>query len=587
MAGGKTKNKEAEVELKTKKKPMTKKATVSVEKQEKFKNSELTETNLLKVLLDESYLAQADYDLASAYLKEKRGSLADFLLSSGILNRDLLGQAQAEHYGIPYADLNSTKPTVEQVKKIPQDLAFKNLLVLYKEDATSAIVTTSKPWDTSWQAQIKSLFAKKKVTVAFSLKEDIEAVLTAYRQELDTEFSKIIGAGNRIAPEIVETIFKDAILNRCSDIHFEPMVDDVVVRFRLDGVMQSVGRLPRATYINVINRIKVLSNLRIDEHNAAQDGAIRFESDETGADMRVSIVPTMEGEKIVIRLLSRYVSGFSLSDLGLSEAQKNIVTAPSEKPFGMMLVVGPTGSGKTTTLYALLKMVNSPRVNITTIEDPVEYRIAGVNQIQVNAATNLTFAKGLRSIVRQDPDVILVGEIRDQETAEIAVNASLTGHLLLSTFHANDAASAIPRLLDMGVEPFLVASTLELLIAQRLTRKICEMCRVGEDVTKKEIEEKYGRVANFITESKLTLYHGRGCEMCNHTGYHGRTAIFEMIEITPEMEDLIMKNPSSKDIWTLARRQGAKSLFEDGLYKVKAGQTTIEEVLRVAEPPIL
>ena len=587
MAGGKTKNKEAEVELKTKKKPMTKKATVSVEKQEKFKNSELTETNLLKVLLDESYLAQADYDLASAYLKEKRGSLADFLLSSGILNRDLLGQAQAEHYGIPYADLNSTKPTVEQVKKIPQDLAFKNLLVLYKEDATSAIVTTSKPWDTSWQAQIKSLFAKKKVTVAFSLKEDIEAVLTAYRQELDTEFSKIIGAGNRIAPEIVETIFKDAILNRCSDIHFEPMVDDVVVRFRLDGVMQSVGRLPRATYINVINRIKVLSNLRIDEHNAAQDGAIRFESDETGADMRVSIVPTMEGEKIVIRLLSRYVSGFSLSDLGLSEAQKNIVTVCSEKPFGMMLVVGPTGSGKTTTLYALLKMVNSPRVNITTIEDPVEYRIAGVNQIQVNAATNLTFAKGLRSIVRQDPDVILVGEIRDQETAEIAVNASLTGHLLLSTFHANDAASAIPRLLDMGVEPFLVASTLELLIAQRLTRKICEMCRVGEDVTKKEIEEKYGRVANFITESKLTLYHGRGCEMCNHTGYHGRTAIFEMIEITPEMEDLIMKNPSSKDIWTLARRQGAKSLFEDGLYKVKAGQTTIEEVLRVAEPPIL
>jgi type II secretory ATPase GspE/PulE/Tfp pilus assembly ATPase PilB-like protein len=232
-------------------------------------------------------------------------------------------------------------------------------------------------------------------------------------------------------------------------------------------------------------------------------------------------------------------------------------------------------------------MVNSPRVNITTIEDPVEYRIAGVNQIQVNSATNLTFAKGLRSIVRQDPDVILVGEIRDQETAEIAVNASLTGHLLLSTFHANDAASAIPRLLDLGVEPFLVASTLELLIAQRLTRKICEMCRVGEDVTKKDIEEKYGRVAEFITESKLTLYRGRGCEMCNHTGYHGRTAIFEMIEITPEMEDLIMKNPSSKEIWSLARSQGAKTLFEDGLYKVKAGQTTIEEVLRVAEPPIL
>ncbi len=586
MLGGKTKTKKNDVAVNPKK--------LGIKKGDKLEKTEassktlpLDDVALLKVLFDESYIAESDYAKASAYLKEKRGTLADFLLSSGILNRDLLGQAQAEYYGLMYADLNSTKPTVEQVKKIPQDLALNNLVVLYKEDETSVIITTSKPWVLDWQIKIKPLFPKKKIVVAFSLKEDIESVLTAYRQELDTEFSKIITTGNKIAPEIVETIFKDAILNRCSDIHFEPMVDDVVVRFRLDGVMQSVGRLPKVTYANVINRIKVLSNLRIDEHSAAQDGAIRFESAETGADMRVSIVPTMEGEKIVIRLLSRYVSGFSLSDLGLSEAQKNIVTQTAEKPFGMMLVVGPTGSGKTTTLYSLLKMVNSPRVNITTIEDPVEYRIAGVNQIQVNSATNLTFAKGLRSIVRQDPDVILVGEIRDQETAEIAVNASLTGHLLLSTFHANDAASAIPRLLDMGVEPFLVASTLELLIAQRLTRKICEMCRVGEDVTKKDIEEKYGRVAEFITESKLTLYRGRGCEMCNHTGYHGRTAIFEMIEITPEMEDLIMKNPSSKEIWSLARSQGAKTLFEDGLYKVKAGQTTIEEVLRVAEPPIL
>ncbi|MDO8571609.1 MAG: GspE/PulE family protein, partial [bacterium] len=255
---------------------------------------------------------------------------------------------------------------------------------------------------------------------------------------------------------------------------------------------------------------------------------------------------------------------------------QTMLVEASEKPFGMILVVGPTGSGKTTTLYSLLKTMNQPDINITTIEDPVEYKIAGVNHIQVNMATNLTFAKGLRSIVRQDPDVIFLGEIRDNESAEIAVNAALTGHLLLSTFHANDAATAIPRLLDMGIERFLLASTLQLVIAQTLVRKICESCKVSYQVTDKDVK-------TLVKET--TLYHGTGCAACTNTGYKGRTALFEFIKNTPSMQELILKNPSTKDVWELARKEGALGTFEDGIEKVKAGVTTIDEVLRVAAPP--
>lgn len=252
----------------------------------------------------------------------------------------------------------------------------------------------------------------------------------------------------------------------------------------------------------------------------------------------------------------------------------------------MILVAGPTGSGKTTTLYGLLKLVNSPDVNITTIEDPVEYKVLGVNQIQINPQTNLTFAKGLRSIVRQDPDIILVGEIRDNETAEIAVNAALTGHLLYSTFHANDAATAIPRLLDMGIEPFLLASTLEVIVAQRLVRKICDHCKhsvtkSAGDFTTPQLKSSL----SYFEGKSITLYEGKKCEMCGHTGYKGRTAIFEFIQITPEMQNLILRSPSTQEIWQLARKEGSKTLFEDGIEKVKAGVTTLEELLRVAEPP--
>lgn len=324
--------------------------------------------------------------------------------------------------------------------------------------------------------------------------------------------------------------------------------------------------------------------MRIDEHFAAQDGSMRFEKGETVFDLRTSIVPTVEGEKIVLRILAAYVQGFGLSNLGMSEAHQRILAEVAQKPFGMILVTGPTGSGKTTTLYAVLKLLHHPDVNITTIEDPVEYKVIGINQIQVNPQTNLTFAKGLRSIVRQDPDIILVGEIRDEETAEIAVNAALTGHLLLSTFHANDAATAIPRLLDMKVEPFLLASTIEVIIAQRLVRKICITCRYSISSTSKKIGEAFPGAKDFFQEKKITLYAGKGCDACGHTGYQGRAAIFEFIRVTPDLQDLILNNPSTKEIWKLAKAQGSKTVFEDGIEKVRNGTTTLEELVRVAPP---
>lgn len=427
-------------------------------------------------------------------------------------------------------------------------------------------------------------FPDMKVKFAFALPEDIRSLFIHYRKGLNTRFEEIVKQGGRVAPEIITALVDDAVALHASDIHFEPQETEVVVRFRIDGVLREAGRFSKEVYENVLNRLKVQAQLRIDEHFAAQDGAMRFRSDNGSVDMRISIVPTLNGEKAVIRLLSEYVKNFTFGDLGMSDNNAELFTGAAKKPFGMILVTGPTGSGKSSTLYALLKMLNTSEVNITTIEDPVEYRIQGINQIQVNTATDLTFAKGLRTIVRQDPDIILLGEIRDIETAEIAVNAALTGHLLFSTFHANDAPTAIPRILDMGIEPFLLSSTLELIVSQRLVRTICDNCRISKKKKLSEIEKVFPAAKAYFDKEE-TLYEGKGCESCNGSGFKGRTAIFEYIVITPEMENLILTHPSTQEIWELARKQGSHSLFEDGIEKVKQGVTTIEELLRVAAPP--
>lgn len=527
----------------------------------------IEEKKIKEILLKGNYVSKDDLARAEKFTKKSQTSIVDYFLSEQILSKDLFGQAMAESFRVPYSDLNSKQPSKDQVLRIPEGIARKYHIVLFGEDDNRFVVTTDNPEQKGLLSAMRAIFKGKKIIITYSLTEDIEIIFINYRKNLATRFDKIIKEEGRVAPQILDEIIADALVFNASDIHIEPRAEEVLVRFRVDGVIQEAGRIPRAYYENILNRIKVQARLRTDEHFSAQDGAIRYIQGETSADIRVSIVPIMDGEKVVMRVLSKYVRGFNLSNLGLSDGNSQMLVEAAKKPFGMILVVGPTGSGKTTTLYSLIRILNRPQVNIATIEDPVEYKVEGVNQIQVNNDTNLTFAQGLKSIVRQDPDIILVGEVRDSETAEIGVNAALTGHLLLSTFHANDAATAIPRLLDMKIEPFLLASTMELIIAQRLVRRICEHCRYS------------------YVEKKQTLYKGKGCEACNHTGYKGRIAIFEFIQITPQMQDLILKNPSSKQIWELAKKQGSRNLFEDGMEKAKSGVTTIEELKRVAAMP--
>ena len=544
--------------------------------------------NIKEILVNGNYISSEDAEKAEALAKQSDISFVDALLRDGVVNSDIVGQATAEAFNVPYADLNSAAIGADQIRKIPEDLAKKLRVVLFDEEKEEeVIVTTDSPLQEGLVAELQPLFKGKKINITYSLSEDIDSFFVYYEKPLDTRFSKIIAESDRVAPEILEEIFDDAITYRASDIHFEPQAKVIVIRFRVDGVLHEAGRLPKEYFENVLNRIKVKSALRIDEHYAAQDGSLHYDGkNNVSVDMRTSIVPIVEGEKVVLRVLGSYVQGLTFNDLGLTPKNQELLREAAEKPFGMILVVGPTGSGKTTTLYSLLKMLNTPDTNITTIEDPVEYKVQGLNQIQVNQTTGLTFVRGLRAIVRQDPDIILVGEIRDLETVEISVNAALTGHLLLSTFHANDAATAIPRLLDMGTEPFLLSSTMNLIIAQRLVRKICDHCKVSVVKTPADFDTPQLRdVLKFLPAKNLTLYEGKKCEVCGFTGYKGRTSIYEVIKITPTLQELIVKSPSAQEIWNLARKEGAKSVFEDGLEKVKNGLTSIEELVRIAPPP--
>jgi type IV pilus assembly protein PilB len=543
--------------------------------------------NIKKILIETGYLEEADIKKAEEEAEFAKSPLSDFIVDAGYLNKDLFGQSISEYLHIPYLDLNSNPASREQVLEIPEEIARRYRVVIFKKFEKKIVLSTDNPDNEALIqegiGELKTLLNVENIELGFSLPEDIDEAFLIYRRKLETRFSEIASSGKIVTSELLAEIIHDAIIYRSSDIHFEPEKNRVLIRFRIDGILHEAGVMPKEYYENILNRVKVLAGMRIDEHLSPQDGAIRFELNKKFVDLRVSVVPIIDGEKTVIRILSVYVRNFSLAEIGMSESNRVIFEASSKKPFGMILVVGPTGSGKSTTLYALLKEINSGAINITTIEDPVEYKIEGVNQIQVNERTSLTFASGLRSIVRQDPDIILVGEIRDTETAEIAVNSALTGHLLLSTFHANDAATALPRLLDIGVEPFLLSSTLELIISQRLVRKICENCRYSQEYTAAQLKTLFPTAKNFFT-GKETFYKGKGCPSCNGTGYRGSTAVFEMIRGTMEMKDLILKNPNSNEIWRLAYSQGSKTMFDDGLEKVRNGTTSMEELLRVTKP---
>ena len=404
-----------------------------------------------------------------------------------------------------------------------------------------------------------------------------------FMDQFNLIIKKELAAGiNLSIINLIDHLLERAIDIHASDIHIDPQEKGIRVRFRVDGVLEDIHPLPKNIHGEMISRIKILSGLRTDEHNAAQDGRFRSIVSNKGIiDVRVSIAPTYHGENAVLRILSDNAENFTLNTLGFTETDQKKIMNAIKKPSGMILVTGPTGSGKTTTLYTIIKMLNSKEISIITIEDPIEYAVADVEQIQVNTRTGLTFANGLRSILRQDPNVIMVGEIRDTETAGIAINSALTGHLLLSTLHTNDVSTTLPRLLDMKIESFLVASTISIAIGQRLVRKICEKCKIEKIVT----DEEYKRLSETITDDillkNINYFHGKGCSVCNNTGYKGRIVIAEILVIDEEIRSAILRKASANEIKQIAVKNGMTTMLVDGFKKALSGLTTIEEVLRV------
>ncbi len=399
------------------------------------------------------------------------------------------------------------------------------------------------------------------------------------RESIENEIAK---GEDRSIITIVDQLITYAQTLRASDIHIDPTEHALSVRFRVDGVLQNVFKFPSIIQPEIVSRIKVLAGLRTDEHQAAQDGRFRVVLERVGAiDIRVSVAPTYYGENVVLRLLADTAEDFLLSSLGFSEDDRAKIESALHKPTGMILATGPTGSGKTTTLYTLIKMLNKEEISIVTIEDPIEYAVSGIEQIQVNHNAGLTFANGLRSILRQDPNVIMVGEIRDIETAGIAVNAALTGHLLLSTIHTNDASTTLPRLLDMKIEPYLVASTVNVAIGQRLMRRICRDCKRERQLSDSERGRVFEILPQLVVSPDTVFYEGAGCDACGGRGYRGRVCVNEVLVVDNDIRQSILEKASASDIKKTAVRNGMTTMLEDALYKAREGMTTIEEALRV------
>ncbi len=546
---------------------------------------QLDEKNTKQLLLAGDYLQAEEITRAEEFASQHEATFIDAVIALGFTNKELLGQAIAESTGVDYTPLFNESPDVTLVTRISEAVAREYSAIPFLLDKEGVVhIASSQPTNEAMYAAVLPFFPTEKIVYSFTFPDDIEKLYLYFKKPLTTRFADIIAKNKKIAPEITEEIIRDALDYEASDIHFEPQEKEVVVRFRVDGVLSQAGKVSREYYQSILNRIKVLAQLRVDEHNRSQDGAIRHHLNNQIVDIRVSVVPTIEGEKVVMRVLSRHVNASSFLELGLSPEHQKALIEASKRPSGMIILSGPTGSGKTTTLYTIVNTLNTPEINITTIEDPVEYKMHGVNQIQVNALTDMTFANGLRAIVRQDPNVILVGEIRDKETAEISTNAALTGHLVLSSFHAIDTASTITRMLHMDIEATALASTIELIVSQRLVRKICETCRTSVHVTREELSARYPSVAKYFPTTNIILFKGVGCKSCNNLGYKGRTAIFEFLPMTPALREVIMRLPTLTEIRRVSRESGVKYLFEDGIEKVISGATTVEELLRVATP---
>lgn len=469
--------------------------------------------------------------------------------------------------GANYYLIKAYADTVEIITKVGEILKSKT-----KEIPIEKIpeLLKAEPPKEIKPVEKKALKEPDSLEIPIQLQEKIKKILSLPESEIS-----IIS--------LVDNMMEYAFLARASDIHLEPMDDKLIARVRIDGILHDMFIFPKGVQSGVITRIKVLGGMRTDEHQAAQDGRFRIAiaNPPRQFDVRVSIIPTYFGENAVLRLLAEQTKVSKIDDLAFSEADKIKIRRAVQRPHGMILATGPTGSGKTTTLYTILKEVNTREVSVITIEDPIEYSLEGIDQIQVNARTGLTFAAGLRSILRQDPNVIMVGEIRDQETASIAVNAALTGHQLLSTLHTNDSATTLPRLLDMGVEPFLVASTVNIAIGQRLVRMICPHCKTKKRLTDAEFESLKSILPDELVDGHRDFYYGKGCSKCGDSGYYDRFGLYEVLEINDFIREAIMRRADAGEIKKIAVKNGMVPLLEDGFKKALNGLTTIEEVLRV------
>ncbi|RJQ33566.1 type II/IV secretion system protein [Candidatus Parcubacteria bacterium] len=567
----------------------------------------VSQEELKNILFKNNLVKQADWDDAIENAHRRRRGVEEVLIERGFFDISYLYELIGDYLKIPYVNLRKRKlepvvlaeldeRTVHQAKAVPFAVEKNVLKVAFVDPKNKEMIDLVKK------------VSKKKIEVNMTSYKNFLYAARLYQRDIKEELNRILadkivkvdGRPSEVdvpVTKIVDIILESAMFEQASDIHIEALPDAVVVRYRVDGDLEDKVELPASVHDAIVARIKILANLRIDEHRVPQDGRFSFKLEDEEESVRVSIIPAFNGEKVVMRLMTDEAQHLTLEELGFSEHNIKIMNRQLKKPFGMILVVGPTGSGKTTTLYSVLSMLNTEEVNISTIEDPIEYGINRVNQTQVNLKAGYTFAGGLRALLRQDPDIIMIGEIRDNETAQISVRAGLTGHLVLSTLHTNDASGAPPRLLDMEVEPFLVSSTLNVVIAQRLVRKICLNCIESFHLNKDQIKSlsrefdldsmlkrfKELKIVEdkFKSFSELTFYHGKGCDRCNGSGYSKRMAVMEVMENTEGIRDMIIKNAPSNEIHDQAMADGMITIFEDGLQKVLLGITTIEEVLRI------
>ncbi len=577
----------------------------------------IEDTQLHKFILDSNLVSKADLDKAQKDADKKGVRIGEVLVSTGKITEDNLRRMQAYVLGIPFVDLKERKIPFETLSLIPEPVARNNNIVAFKKDGNNLEVAMLDVDDLS-----AIDFIKKKVNLKILPRltdvDSIKNVIIQYQKSLKAEFGDLIQkesatlktiaevGGKAITGEdlkkiaedlpvvrIVDTLLKHAIIQDASDIHIEPMDDQLLVRYRIDGLLHDAMVLPKNAEASITARIKVLSNLKLDEKRLPQDGRFKIEMNNEKVSFRVSILPTYYGEKTVMRLLRENVSGFTLEYLNFHGEGLERIHNAVKLTTGMILTTGPTGSGKTTTLYTILDILNQPDVNISTIEDPVEYQMKRINQTQVKPEIGFTFASGLRTLVRQDPDVIMVGEIRDNETASLAVNASLTGHLVLSTLHTNSAAGAIPRLLDMKIEPFLLVSTINIIIAQRLVRKLSDtkekyfMSKAELTVLGKTVD--LDRVLDTLKAEKVVksgdtwekISFWKAVPGKDDDGYKSRVGIHEVLKVTESIKGLIIKGATTAEIETQAKKEGMITMLEDGIFKAVQGSTTIEEVLRV------